>query len=141
MERFLTPQPRNRNASGSNQKSLGSQHSDQAAAVNDNIMGGVEDTLTLPLSRSESRMSLDSNESAESKATMETDSSSLSQENSWRHIALFFKVVDNKATCTKCSKALKIQQGTASNLKVTLNKLLNLNEINLKTFLPGFIII
>ena len=140
MERFLTPQPRNRNASGSNQKSLGSQHSDQAAAVNDNIMGGVEDTLTLPLSRSESRMSLDSNESAESKATMETDSSSLSQENSWRHIALFFKVVDNnKATCTKCSKALKIQQGTASNLKVTLN-LFNL-IIYLKIFLPGFIII
>ena len=121
MERFLTLQSnRNRNISGGNQKSLGSPDGDQAA-VND-IMEGVEDTLTIPLLRSESGMSLDSDESADSRATVETDSSSLSQENSWRHIALFFKVVDNnKASCTKCSKPLKIQQGTTSNLKVTLN--------------------
>uniref|UniRef100_UPI00358EC094 uncharacterized protein n=1 Tax=Myxine glutinosa TaxID=7769 RepID=UPI00358EC094 len=68
------------------------------------MMGDVQDSqetcaLTPQLARSESRMSLDSIESAEINVTIDTDNSSLSQK--WRHIAPFFKVVDSKATCTK----------------------------------------
>ncbi|MPC19759.1 1,4-alpha-glucan-branching enzyme [Portunus trituberculatus] len=56
-----------------------------------------------------------------SNAAMETDRPSLSQENSCKHIALFLRVLDNKAACTNCSKILKIQRGITSNPKATLN--------------------
>uniref|UniRef100_UPI00358F4092 uncharacterized protein n=1 Tax=Myxine glutinosa TaxID=7769 RepID=UPI00358F4092 len=91
--------------------------------------------LTPQLTRSESRMSLDSIESAEINVTMDTDNSSLSQK--WRHIAPFFKVVDSKATCTKCSKTLKAQPGSSSNLKVHYQRYHNAQHNDLKAALDG----
>uniref|UniRef100_UPI00358F7D7E zinc finger BED domain-containing protein 4-like isoform X3 n=1 Tax=Myxine glutinosa TaxID=7769 RepID=UPI00358F7D7E len=140
MERFLTLQPsgsaRDRHTSDANQQS---QHSDiHNPAVN--MMGDVEDSqeicaLTPQLARSESRMSLDSIESAEINVTMDTDNSSLSQK--WRHIAPFFKVVDSKATCTKCSKTLKAQPGSSSNLKVHYQRYHDAQHNDLKAALDG----
>uniref|UniRef100_UPI00358E8F2E uncharacterized protein n=2 Tax=Myxine glutinosa TaxID=7769 RepID=UPI00358E8F2E len=80
-------------------------------------------------------MSLDSIESAEINVTMDTDNSSLSQK--WRHIAPFFKVVDSNATCTKCSKTLKAQPGSSSNLKVHYQRYHDAQHNDLKAALAG----
>lgn len=90
--------------------------------------------LTLQLARSEARMSLNSIKLAESNVTM--DNSRLSQEK-WRHIAPFFKVVDSKATCTKCPKTLKVQTGSSSNLKVHYQRYHAAQHNDLKAALDG----
>ena len=90
---------------------------------------------------SESTMSLDSVESAETShccVTIDTISNSSFGPEKRRLISRFFNV-DQKglATCTNCSKTLKVQAGSNSNLKVHYQRYHPAQHNNLKAALEG----